>query len=105
MAKTVRLRPSKRFSLCPRKRGFPILELLSPPTLRERRHRGLARRLVAWCVDGLVLVMGHRSLLMVITNALIRWQPWRRALGSVTLMTLPLDRFLLSDLSGFLAPH
>src|SRR5262249_31857541 len=33
--------------LCPRKRTSPILELLPPPALRERRHRGLARRLVA----------------------------------------------------------
>src|SRR5215472_1716076 len=32
----------------PRKRNYlPILELLPPPALSERRHRGLARRLVA----------------------------------------------------------
>ena len=38
------------FPLCPGQRTYlPILELLPPPTLRERRHRGLARRLVA-CV-------------------------------------------------------
>src|SRR5262249_17444055 len=31
--------------LCPGKRTYlPILELLPPPTLRERRHRGPARR-------------------------------------------------------------
>jgi hypothetical protein len=29
------------------KADFPILELPPPPTLRERRHRGLARRRVA----------------------------------------------------------
>ena len=28
---------------------LPILELLPPPPFRERRHRGLARRLVAVC--------------------------------------------------------
>jgi len=34
--------------LCPRKRThLPILERLPPPTFGERRHRGLARRLVA----------------------------------------------------------
>src|SRR5215831_396572 len=34
--------------LCPGKRTYlPILELPPPPTLRERRHRGLARRIVA----------------------------------------------------------
>src|SRR5262249_31717441 len=33
-------------SALPRKRTYlPILELLPPPTLRERRRRGLARRL------------------------------------------------------------
>src|SRR5262249_5890371 len=35
------------FPLCPRKRTcLLILELLSPPRLSERRHRGLARRLL-----------------------------------------------------------
>src|SRR5262245_61583970 len=39
---------SKCFPVCPRKRTYlPILELLPPPALRERHHRGLARRLVA----------------------------------------------------------
>jgi len=33
-------------SALPPKANFPILELLSPPTLRERRHRGLPRRVV-----------------------------------------------------------
>jgi hypothetical protein len=32
----------------PPKADFPILELLPPPALGERRHRGLARRLEAW---------------------------------------------------------
>jgi hypothetical protein len=31
----------------PPKADFPILELIPSPALRERRHRGLARRLVA----------------------------------------------------------
>src|SRR6516164_9954035 len=36
------------FPVCPRQRtNLPILELLPPPALGERRHRGLARRLVA----------------------------------------------------------
>src|SRR5215475_8061135 len=36
------------FPLCPRKRTYlPILELLSPPRLSERRHRGLARLRIA----------------------------------------------------------
>src|SRR5262249_57663164 len=35
------------FPLCFRKRTYlPLLELLPPPALRERRHRRLARRLV-----------------------------------------------------------
>jgi hypothetical protein len=39
---------STRFPVCPRKRTYlPISELLPPPALGERRHRGLARRLVA----------------------------------------------------------
>src|SRR5262249_1596112 len=41
----VRLRMSTRFPVCPRKRTY--LERLPPPALRERRHRGLARRRVA----------------------------------------------------------
>src|SRR5215831_7522036 len=46
--KAVRLRGSKCFPVCPRKRTYlPILQLLPPPALRERRHRGLARRLIA----------------------------------------------------------
>src|SRR5215831_18965074 len=32
------------FSGLPRKADLPILELLPPPALSERRHRGLARR-------------------------------------------------------------
>jgi hypothetical protein len=35
------------FSGLPPKADFPILELAPPPTLGERRHRGLARRGVA----------------------------------------------------------
>ena len=31
------------FSGLPPKADFPILELLPPPALRKRRHRGLAR--------------------------------------------------------------
>src|SRR5262249_19397755 len=47
-SRPVRLITSRIFPVCPRKRTYlPILELLPPPTLRERRHRGLARRLVA----------------------------------------------------------
>src|SRR5262249_19019029 len=35
--------------VCPRKRTYlPISELLPPPALGERRHRGLARRLISW---------------------------------------------------------
>src|SRR5262245_51834903 len=34
-------------SALPPKANFPILELLPSPALSERRHRGLARRLVA----------------------------------------------------------
>ena len=34
-------------SALPPKANFPILELLPSPTLSERRHCGLARRLVA----------------------------------------------------------
>src|SRR5262249_53308459 len=46
-SKAVRLRTGKCFPVCARKRTYlPILELLSPPTLSGRRHRGLARRLV-----------------------------------------------------------
>src|SRR5262249_28127115 len=46
-SKAVRLRMSTCFPVCARKRTYlPILELLPPPALRERRHRGLARRLV-----------------------------------------------------------
>src|SRR5262245_52286270 len=44
-SKPVKLGTSKCFQVCPRKRTYlPILELLRPSTLRERRHRGLARR-------------------------------------------------------------
>ena len=36
-----KFRTSKCFPICPRKRTYlPILELLPPPTLGERRHRG-----------------------------------------------------------------
>jgi hypothetical protein len=41
----------------PPKRGFPILDLLPPPALGERRHRGLPRRLVA---------VHRRAVLMII---------------------------------------
>jgi hypothetical protein len=48
----LRVKPGKSqseqmFSGLPPKADLPILELLPPPTLRERRHRGLARRRVA----------------------------------------------------------
>src|SRR6516165_9233932 len=47
-SKPVKLGTSKCFQVCPRKRTYlPISELLPPPALGERRHRGLARRLVA----------------------------------------------------------
>jgi hypothetical protein len=39
--------PPHAFSALPPKADFPILKLLPPPTLRERRHRGLARRPIA----------------------------------------------------------
>src|SRR5215831_4419537 len=43
-SKPVKLGTSKCFQVCPRKRTYlPILELLPPPALGERRHRGLAR--------------------------------------------------------------
>src|SRR5215831_17700053 len=46
--KTGKTQNRKWFPVCPRERTYlPILELLPPPALRERRHRGLARRLVA----------------------------------------------------------
>src|SRR5262245_61088850 len=39
---------SECFRVCPRKRNYlPILELLPPPALGERGHRGLARRAAA----------------------------------------------------------
>ena len=45
--KAERLRLGKYFPLCPRKRAsLPILELLPPPALRERRHRGFAPELL-----------------------------------------------------------
>src|SRR5215469_9151369 len=47
-SKPVKLGTSKCFQVCPRKRThLPILELLRPSTLSERRHRGLAHRFVA----------------------------------------------------------
>src|SRR5262249_42717090 len=47
-SKAVRLRMNTCFPVCARKRTYlPILELLPPPALGERRHRGLACRLVA----------------------------------------------------------
>src|SRR6516164_5363757 len=47
-SKPVKLGTSKCFQVCPPKRTYlPILELLPPPALGERRHLGLARRLVA----------------------------------------------------------
>src|SRR5215475_5245507 len=49
-SKAVRLRMNTCFPVCARKRTYlPILELLPPPALGERRHRGLARRLELWC--------------------------------------------------------
>src|SRR5262245_33476342 len=45
--KTGKTQNRKCFPVCPRKRTYlPILELLPPPTLRERRHCSLARRLI-----------------------------------------------------------
>src|SRR5215813_4281750 len=53
---------STGFPVCPRKRTYlPILELLPPPALGERRHSFLARRLIA--VDGraiFVVAVGQR---------------------------------------------
>src|SRR6516165_10236518 len=47
-SKPVKLGTSKCFQVYPRKRTYlPILELLRPSTLRERRHRGLACRRLA----------------------------------------------------------
>ena len=47
-SEAVRLRMGNVFLVYPRKQTYlPILELLPPPALRERRHRGRARRLVA----------------------------------------------------------
>jgi hypothetical protein len=47
-AKTGKAQNQQMFSGCPRKRTYlPILELLPPLALGERRHRGVARRLVA----------------------------------------------------------
>src|SRR5262249_12553969 len=44
-SKPEKLRIAKWFPVCLRKHTYlPILERLPPPTLRERRHRGLARR-------------------------------------------------------------
>src|SRR6516162_968938 len=46
-SKAEKLDLSIRCPLCPRKRTYlPILELLPSPTLGERRHGGLARRLI-----------------------------------------------------------
>src|SRR5215471_8395529 len=62
-SRPVRLITSRIFPVCPRKRTYlPILELLPPPALRERRHRGLACRLVAVSRPAvLVLAKGQRS--------------------------------------------
>jgi hypothetical protein len=46
-SKPEKLRISKCFPVCPRKRTY--LERLLPPVLRERRHRRLARRVELWC--------------------------------------------------------
>src|SRR5262245_31121195 len=47
-SKAEKLRMSKCSSFCPESGTYlPILELLPLPAFRERRHRGLARRLVA----------------------------------------------------------
>src|SRR5215471_20225772 len=44
-SKPVKLGTSKCFQVCPRKRtSLPILELLRPSTLSERRHRGFVRQ-------------------------------------------------------------
>ena len=50
------------FGFAPRKRTYlPILELLPPPAFGERRHRGLARRLVAVGRSGVfVIAKGQR---------------------------------------------
>src|SRR5262249_18357371 len=61
-SKPVKLGTSKCFQVCPRKRTYlPILELLRPSTLSERRHRGLARRGIAvrWRAV-FVLAVGER---------------------------------------------
>src|SRR5215510_9035274 len=56
-SKPVKLGTSKCFQVCPRKRTYlPILELLPPPTLSERGHRGHARRRVP---------VGWRAVLMM----------------------------------------
>jgi len=54
------------FSGLPPKANFPILELLPSPTLRERRHRGLARRLIA---------VRRRAVLMVPASVYIHGVP------------------------------
>src|SRR5262249_21344639 len=61
-SKAVRLRMSTCFPVCARKRTYlPILELLPRPARRERRHRGLARRLVAVGRSGVfVIAKGQR---------------------------------------------
>ena len=53
---------SKGFSALPPKADFPILELLPPPAFGERRHGGLARRLVA---------VGRRAIFVIAKSALI----------------------------------
>src|SRR5262249_7635715 len=46
-SQAVKLITSKCFPVCPRKRTYlPISELLPPPAIGQRRHRGLARRLI-----------------------------------------------------------
>src|SRR5215467_2003453 len=59
------------FSVCPRKQTYlPILELLPPPALSERRHCGLACRRVA--VRRPVVIKQHRP---------PPWHPRRRRVG------------------------
>src|SRR5262249_39094253 len=57
-SKAVRLRMNTCFPVCARKRTYlPILDLLPPPTFRERGHGGLARHLVA--VHRLTIFVGQ----------------------------------------------
>ena len=60
-SEVVRLRASKCFPVCPRKRTYlPILELLPSPTLRERRHRGLVNEVLMRMLPGHVRLRDSR---------------------------------------------